>query len=219
MARGAAKISGVPAAARGSAGKPVDPAAGKPTSARQVAMANAPRLKVLDDGALANGKCERYALFLADGVQAAQAWRLSGHVDSESSGYTKDWRARVQKDPAFIARVAMLTEERETSEASPSPFAAARYTAMQLWRDARAQGDVRESGRASELLFKIAMREADMIAAGQMPTPAAPSPVGGQKGPGRPATELEATRPKDVSDIRAALISKGVKVDSPAAAE
>lgn len=156
-----------------------------------------------DQGALSNPKVERYALFLADDVPASRAWGLAGYTDE--TGYAKGWRRRVERDPVFQGRVRELMTERQDLEASASPFAQARWTASQLWRDARAQGDVKASEKAADLLFKIAEREVDWArSTGAQPAaPASPS-----RGPGRPPVELEQTRERPPSELALSLLHK-----------
>lgn len=154
-------------------------------------------------GALSNPKVERYALFLADDVPASRAWALAGYTDD--TGYAKNWRRRVERDPVFQGRVRELTVEREELEASVSPFAQARWTASQLWRDARAQGDVKASEKAADLLFKIAEREVDWMRATGGAT-SAPAPAG--RGPGRPPVELDQTREKPPSELASRLLAR-----------
>lgn len=168
------------------------------------------RFHAAADGSLSNSRVERFALFLADEVPATKAWALAGYTDV--SGYAKDWRKRVERDPVFQERVRGLMAEKAESEADPSPFAAARWTAKQLWRDARAVGDIRASEKAADLLFKIGDREVTWLQAtgGAAAAPAVPS----GRGPGRPPIEVPAAVEAAPSEIARRLLGRGREADA-----
>jgi hypothetical protein len=209
--------------ARAAARKTVEPAA--PVDLQPPAGSGSGRgrefaFHLLEDGAISNARVERFALFVVDGVPPTKAWELAGYADPSTSGGSRDWMSRARRHPAFLERMAVLEAERKSLEASPSPFAAARWSAQQLWRDARAAGDVKESGRAAELLFKIGEREANLMAAAgnALPLPG-PLPSGSEAGhgPGAPSTGSTASRAKGVAELAAGLVALDIPQPVPPA--
>lgn len=163
------------------------------------------RFTVLEDGAISNPKVERFALLVADGVGEAPAFRMVGY--SDQTGYGKDWYRRIKRDPVVRARIDAVMAERMAAAGSESPFAMARYTASQLWRDARAAGDMVAATKASELLFKIGQQEVAYAAAGG--GPALPGEVpAASRGPGRPPVELQQTKTRSIDELKRDLLER-----------
>lgn len=187
----------------------------KPTEEEPAAEGSHPKsrvltLRFLEDGAISNAKIERFALFLVDRVPVGRAWVLAGYSDPDTSGGSRDWQRRVRAHPVFKERVRFLEAERDQAEAAVSPFAMARFTATQLWRDARSVGDVREASKAADLLFKIAEREVSYQGGGGsgLPGPIPAPPAASGHGPGAPATGATAARPKSIEELGRELIEK-----------
>lgn len=166
------------------------------------------RFRLLDDGALSNAKVERYALFLVDGVAETSAWRLAGYA--LETGYAKDWRRRVKANAAFQSRLKTLEAEKLMLDQSDSPFASAKWSALQLWREARAKDDLGAATKAADLLFKIAEREADVgrVGAGKK-TDSAPPTAGDRPGPGRPAVQVGDARPASLRELAGQFLDRG----------
>ena len=166
-------------------------------------------LRFLEDGAISNAKIERFALFMVDRVPVGRAWVLAGYSDPDTSGGSRDWQRRVRAHPVFKERVRLLEAERDQAEGAVSPFAMARFTATQLWRDARSVGDVREASKAADLLFKIAEREvAYQGGAAALPGPIPAPPALVAHGPGAPSTGATAARAKSIEELGRELIQK-----------
>jgi hypothetical protein len=156
-----------------------------------------PNIVILSDGAIANPKIERFALFIADEVSVAVAWRLVG---GREAGGSHQYRRRLEADPRFQKRLAELVAEKEKLMSGDDPFADAKWMVAQMWREARAKGDSTMMGKALDARLKILDKEDARRDAAEAP---------GR--PGRPSlANPQATA--EGSDIRARLLARGAPV-------
>lgn len=168
----------------------------KPTITPEPRERNQVRVKLLEDGSVQNRKTERYILFLVDGVQRADAWRMA-FPGTKFTNAT--YRRRMEDDGTFKARLAALQKENEELD-TQAPWGPLLAQARMAYRHAVAKDDLAAMMRATEMAVKLTERMAGGI-------PQAPG-SGDGPGPGRPATEAPKTV-RNPEHIRAELLRRG----------
>ena len=167
------------------------------------------KIEVLSDGALQPLRAELFALARADGFDRGEAWAVSG-------GGARSYKQRIERNPLFQERVAMLASERTKIE-SVGVEGEAMWAAKQNWRLARAGGVVAEIHRATVLLVETT--RAFTGAGPADPSGSAPAAEGEapRPGPGRPPHQPRQVR-VDVEQMKGSLLHKGIKVGAEASA-
>lgn len=163
------------------------------------------RIHQTDDGSLSYPLAERLALMMADGVADTDAWRILGKENNSSGGRT---RRAVLAHPVFKLRLEELMAEKAESE-KDEVWGEPRWMAQQLWREARATGDLPLAQKAAEMRLRIAEKSQ-----AEKPPPAPAEEGEKVKGKvGAPA--VEQPRSGDVDDLKRRLAEKGIHVAAP----
>lgn len=163
------------------------------------------KIEVLSDGALQPLRAELFALARADGFEGSEAWAVSG-------GGARSYKQRIERNPLFQERVAMLTAERTKIETG-GVEGEALWAAKQNWRIARAGGVVAEIHRATVLLVETTRA---FTGAGPIDQGGSAAPAEGEapKGPGRPPNQPRQLR-VDVEQMKGSLLQKGIRTGAP----
>lgn len=168
-------------------------------------------IEIHADGTLNHDDLEQLACLMADDLTGPEAWKALGKANDGSPGAKRRF---AEKHPVFVARLAILRNERTTLENGDQIFGEVRWMAKQLWRSARAKNDIKAMGEAAKLAFDIAKHQTD---AGK--TKADPiEPDDGEadkRGAGRPAKENPQSK-RDPVELRALLLTMGQKAEKPA---
>lgn len=153
-----------------------------------------------EDGSLKRQKAERFALNLADGLTATEAWYVAydKHPQANSSRQL-ELRRHFEQDPVFKLRVEHLMAEKE-AVMSDGVFGNAMWMATQLWRRGVCEGDSQMMQKAADLTFRLSEKMA--------PPPEGGAPAG--RGPGKPSAENPQSR-RNPAQIKQALMDLGNK--------
>lgn len=161
------------------------------------------RVKLTDDGRLANVSFELFALAQADDLDPISSWRYArGEMVKKPKSWSNSdsYRRRVGQVPMFIERVRVLREER-SEVLKDAQYGEAKWAAMTTYRVARETNDVAVMVKSADLLFKIAEKQ-------------------GGEGPVSEATTGKVGRPNNptplVTNDRSALRDKLTKMRSEA---
>lgn len=172
-----------------------------------------PRVRLNDDGSLANPRQEWLAMLLAETMNETDAWAIVMAGGGTATDGSRRYGKRVLANKTFIERREALVEEKTELE-KDEIWGTVVWQTNQLYRAAVAEMDVKLMFEAVKLRAQIT----EKIAASRAP-PAPPEEENPatKKGPGRPAAESTQTKGLAPEDIRAKLM--GLNRQDPDLAE
>lgn len=168
-------------------------------------------IEIHADGTLNHDDLEQLACLMADDLTGPEAWKALGKANDGSPGAKRRF---AEKHPVFVARLAILRNERTTLENGDQIFGEVRWMAKQLWRSARAKNDIKAMSEAVKLMFDIGKHQADSGRAKLDPA-ASDEGEADKRGAGRPAKENPQSK-RDPATMRALLLERGVTFKKPA---
>lgn len=160
-----------------------------------------PRVRLLQDGSIANPKHEWLAMLVAEGLRESEAWKMLLQKEGKAvSDASRKYGKRVFANKVWIQRKETLVIEKTELEKDPL-WGTALWQCAELYRAAVADMDPKLMAEAIKLRISIIEKMAPKA------EPAEAKPT--DKGPGRAAAEAPQTKGLPPAAIRAKLMQVG----------